>query len=191
MDDKIVLDAETHAYKVNGIEFPSVTQVLDRAGLSANWGDADDLARGVFVHEACHFDDEKDYDLRTAPRALKGYVRAWRKWKRDTGFKIRMIEQRVWSATYSYCGTLDREGELPGKLLPCIVDLKSNKSGAVPSSVRYQMAAYGFALNPGLIFWRVAVILKPDGSYNTALYSPDSWTADLGVFLNAVKGLAA
>lgn len=180
-------DEQDHRYFADGIELPSVTQVLDAAGHISQFC-KDDQARwrGVSVHALAAEDDKTHLDLRTVPVELRGYLRAWRKYKMESGFQVEQIEKRV-DSPVGYSGRLDRTGFLPQSKLLFILDLKTSKSGAVASYVKYQLAAYAFAENPRSIFNRVAVALMPDGNYRCKVYQIEDLQIDIAEFLTMVK----
>lgn len=183
-----------HAYYNSGRQLPSVTTVLDRAGLISQFCKDDEAAaRGTEVHRLCaKYDiDYSRLDMRTVPKDLRGYVDAWIQYRRDTGFIPALIEHRVDSLEHGYAGRLDRVGVSNGNKLLTMLDIKTAKSGAIADYVRLQLVAYAVALEPDKVFHRVCVSLRPDGRYNTKPYPIPTFYADraewLGI-LRKVKG---
>lgn len=171
-------DDARHKYYADGREMPSVTQILQAVGLiSSHSFDEAARWRGSEVHRLCYEDDLQPIDFRKVLPEHRDYVRAWRKFKRDTSFVPKLIEHRVDSLGFGYSGRLDRVGNRPGQRLRTMLDIKTNKQGQVGDYVRYQMAAYALALEPSAIFERMAVVLKPDGTYNVKIFQ----IADFGL----------
>lgn len=178
----------THRYFADGKELPSVTQILDLAGqISAYCRDEEARYRGTKVHEYCAIDDVAPLDLRTVPREFRRYLKAWRKFRQDTGFRPSLIEARVDCLEYGYSGRLDRFGLFDTSTFPTILDIKTSKTGAIPDYGRLQTVAYGFALKPTSVFGRIVVSLKPDGNYNTKPYPITTYTADRAEWLSLVQ----
>lgn len=178
-----------HRYFADGREMPSVTQVLDAAGLISQFCKDDEAAaRGTEVHRLTAFDDVKPLDLRTVPTGLRGYLRAWRKYRRDTGFTPYLIERRVDSREHGYSGRFDRLGYTPGSL-GIVLDIKTSKTGAVPEYARLQLVAYGLAYDPTRIFERIAVSLRPNGSYNTKPYPITAYFIDRAEWLSILENV--
>lgn len=188
-----------HAYFADGREYRSVTRILDAGGLISPYcRDEEARDRGVDVHELTAREDlrraftssvasELFIDLRTVRKALRGYVRGWRKYRLDSGFNPTLIEQRVDCDALRYSGRFDRLGTFPGQKLRTIIDIKTAKSGAIPKSARLQLVAYGYALDPNEIFGRITVSLKPDGSYNSMPYPIESYQSDRAEWLQLVR----
>ena len=176
---EIEFDEVAHTYKVEGRELISVTQVLDECGLVSPFCKGEEYrTRGRAVHMACQFVDEGDLNWTTIKPEWVGYVKAWEKFREETGFLSVERELRVVDLTYGYAGTLDDHG-LRGKR-PTIVD---KKTGAIQACARLQLAAYGNAKEPGKLFDRIAVGLKPDGTYSMKVYPAAEFQHDLYDFL--------
>ena len=163
-----LFDEEKHEYTLDGIVLPSVTQIIQEAGLSdysfvnetvlkaaANFGTA--------AHLACELEDYKDLDYDSLNPELRPYLNGWNKFKKDTGFICEEIEKRVYSKKYLYAGTLDRVGPLFKR--KALVDIKTGTS--LPKWIRLQTAGYKIIYNEGLkikdqIKDRYVVQLLPD-----------------------------
>jgi hypothetical protein len=179
-----------HRYFADGREFRSVTQILNAAGLISPYcRDEEARDRGVDVHALTALDDglEIPLDLRRVPPRLRGYLKAWRQYRADTGFTPTMIEYRVDCLEFRYSGRFDRLGTFPGQSLPTIIDLKTAKSGAVPKYARLQLVAYGYALDPKKLFGRITVSLRPDGRYNSQPYPIADYQSDKAEWLQMVR----
>lgn len=193
-------DPNQHAYFDDGIEVPSVTQILDRAGMISSFcRDEQARWRGQSVHKLCELYDrtelinrtqsakEKGLDFRKIPDELKGYVRAWQRYLKESEFIPVEIEKRIDSITAGYAGTLDRLGFLPTSNLPVILDIKTSKAGTIAPYVRLQLTAYGYGYEPKKIFQRVAVALRPDGRYSCKSYPTDNYQIDVAEWLELVN----
>lgn len=182
-----------HRYFADGREILSVTQILNKAGLVSQYCmDEEARWRGSEVHRLCAIDDDSTgIDLRTVDKRLRGYIRAWRQYRSDSGFIPTSIEHRIDDHVNGYSGRLDRVGFRP-TLDPlyfqdAIVDLKTSKSGSVADYVRYQLVAYVHALRPKHYFERIAVALKPDGTYRCKVYSQQDFQTDLARWLQILR----
>jgi len=167
---------ETHSYLQDGRVIPSVTQLLEAAGLVCY----DHIPKAVLdrkaeigtaAHSACWYFDENDLDRSTVAPEVERYERGWEKFRRETGFTPRLIEQRgiAVMAGMQYGYTLDREGLLRGR--DTLIEIKC--TAGVEISWGPQMAAYEAALRAqdGKIRQRVAVHLLPDGGYSLLPYT--------------------
>lgn len=159
-------DTASHTYYNSGRRLPSVTQVLDKAGLINEFSKRDESARerGSRVHELTALDDVKRLDLRTVPKHLKNYLLAWRRFRLDTRFFPTQIEQRVDDLKHGYSGRFDRLGIMPDKKMLTILDIKT---GAIQDYVRFQLSAYCLALDPNKVFNRLTVSLMANRRYTT------------------------
>lgn len=163
----IELDEATHTYTVDGVVFPSVTQVLDPLN-SFDRVPAHRLAfarkRGRAVHLATQYFDEGDLDLDTLDPILVPYVQAWERYLDESGFEVHAIEQKVHCPTWGYAGMLDRAGKINGDR--CVIDIKVTADLSPITAL--QTAAYEAAYRTDKRrrpYRRFAVRLKPDGTY--------------------------
>lgn len=186
----------THAYRLNGQKVPGVTGVLEGLGIiDTEWFLPEHALRGQFVHSATHFWDEDDLDLATVDPHYSGYVNGWVQFRKDSGFKPHLIEQRVWHSS-GYAGTLDRTGWLNGRYI--LLDIKS---GGLPGWTGLQTTGYEQALKERILHKeidapmpvsRYAVQVKKDGKYSLKEYTDwqdrDVWNAALRVYQWKNKG---
>lgn len=162
---------ETHTYLRDGQVVPSVTQILERAGLVCY----DHIPRaildhkaevGTAAHAAAHYLDEGDLELSTVDDEVMPYLDAWMKFRSETKFTARAIEQRGIAAVdgMEYGYTFDRDGLLDGR--PTLLEIKC--TAGVEISWGPQTAAYEMALRAadGRVRQRVAVHLRPNGNYS-------------------------
>lgn len=174
----IALD-DNHIYRVDGLVTPGVNEILKGAGLvDDQWFTEQGKYRGSVVHMLCHYDNEGDLDESWIDEQenaadLHGYLRAHRRFKLETGFEATHSEEQVHNSALNYCGTIDERGPLRGK--PCLADIKS---GTVAKITRYQLVAYLGCYPEPWTVTRVAVGLRPDGTYNLKVYGPKEYRAD-------------
>lgn len=172
-----------HVYHYRGERVPSVTQVLDV--IDETWR-VDPLVlraaaeRGVAVHRATELDDDGDLDIDDLDPVLLPYLKAWRRFRSDMGFRVLHSESRIWHDGMRFAGTLDRigtfaaAGRKPGDL-----QLLDIKSGSAWPSHGPQTAAYAEAfsrLTREKIADRWCVYLRPDGLYRLVRQEhPGDW----------------
>lgn len=185
----LTFDPKTHTYALKGLPIPSVTQVI--AGTQDFLGVSEEVLeaareRGHLVHEAAAKYDCSGHLMLAArgrPEIL-AYLKAWVKFREDTGFDPLVIEEPVYSFRHRFAGTVDRVGWLRGTMV--VLDIKTAASpGRLHPAVGLQLAAYEHAHNTGQdrlpkAKARYAVQLRPDGKYTLTQYTDK---ADLSVFL--------
>jgi hypothetical protein len=177
-------DEVTHAYALGGRCVPSVTRVLDHAGLvSYDMVRKDILDRksnlGTLVHRACEYYDQGDLDWsyfdadNPADQDVKGRLQAWASFRADTGFAPRLIEERYIAIFngMSYGLTVDRLGFMRGT--EAVVEIKN--AASVEPWWAIQLAGYALgvpdvdgSVGPRSLFARrrrMVVQLFPDGRY--------------------------
>ncbi len=155
----LTFDAEKHEYRIDGERVPSVTQVLQGAGLiDTRWFTEETRQRGSCVAQATQFYDEGTLDYDALDDELKPYVMAWERFLVENEVEIEHVELRVCSPTRRFAGTLDREILL--KKSRWILDIKT---GAKPAWHGLQTAGYASCR----VGWyrRAGIILRDDGSY--------------------------
>ena len=169
------------------MNYPRVTQILKEAGLvNLDHINQDILNRasafGTAVHEACRLYDLDDLNENTLDPALRPYLNAWIKFKKDSLLENIQIEQSVISKRYQYRGTPDRISLFKGKIT--VIDIKT---GQIYPSAAIQTAAYLEAYNSGKsriekAKERLVIQLCKDGLYRLA---PDKFfsKSDFSVFL--------
>lgn len=177
-----------HQYYVDGVEYRSVTKILDDAGLITSFcKDEAARERGIAVHSMCEI-----YD-RTGEVVESGhgeYLKAWQSFRGLAGFEPSLIEERVYDHVFMYAGRLDRYGIISGMATPAVVDIKTSVSGAAPAYVRYQLAAYAHALQPFHKFQgcrRLVVCLRPNGRFKMTEFPMTEYQQDLARFLEMAR----
>jgi hypothetical protein len=170
-------DAQSHRYTLDGVELPSVTQILSPLNSAFRYASpaALDAARalGTAVHRACELDDAGVLDERSMADCLHGYVRAWRRFCADHQTHWLMTETAVCNPQMGYAGTLDRYGFVDGD--KTVVDLKTG--AALYPAVGPQLAAYAKAIpDASACTRRIAVLLRPTGHYDLQSFrSASDW----------------
>jgi len=203
----LVFDPEAHAYFVDGVRIPSVTQIIQRQFLierteeviilpfspkeymlkigREDW----DLACnfGTAVHTATEYDDHGILNEASLDTPLVPYLEAWRKFKSDTRCEILSIEEQGFSEKYKFGFTLDRIvriRKLPNpRTCVAVLDIKSGDHAHL--SARIQTAGYQAAYNEvrkaGRAVQRLSVNLFKDGNYRVHWWDdPTDWPAFLG-----------
>lgn len=167
----LTFDEESHTYRINGVVVPSVTQVLYGAGfIDKQWFTEEARQRGGYVSQATQFEDEGTLDWDALDEGLRGYVEAWRKFRREAGItEILSVERQVCNPELAYAGTLDRLVRWGRPTCSWVLDIKT---GAKQAWHSLQTAAYAGCL-PGApsCHKRGSVILKEDGTYKFIKHS--------------------
>ena len=175
----IEFNEKDHSYSVEGVRYPSVTQILAALGF---YGDAEKYFteysrdRGSFVHRIIEYHLSGELDETTIDPALEGYFAAWLRFERDTGFVSTITEKRMCSKIYCFAGTPDHIGKLNGR--EAIIDVKT---GAPGPAAEIQTAAYEILHDrPSK---RFALQLMRDGKYGLKEFKSRE---DRGIFLSAL-----
>jgi hypothetical protein len=179
---EFTFDADAHVYRVGGVRWPSVTEILEPLqlldGIPKHVLEA--AAKfGTNVHAACHLHNLGILDERTLDPHLQPYINAWHKFLHDTGARVVASEMRVAHQRLRYAGTLDTIC-LIGKHRT-LVDIKS--TAEIPRTTGPQTAAYAEAVGEPRIYRRV-VQLKADGTYRC---EPLNDRADWNLFLSVLN----
>lgn len=199
---KVIFYPGPHIYKVNGKIVPSVTQILQKAGLSPDYSKVDPevLYRkqeiGTMTHERCYGINTSiikgEIECKDKSRLCRSiieqhgyiepysYVRAYINFLCDSGFMPTNAEVTVYNPAYYYIGTVDIIGMLGTNRV--IIDLKTPLTDHPSYAV--QMAAYKDAwtrLYPDKpIQERISLLLRDNGRYKTEIHDNPY---DFNVFL--------
>ncbi len=168
--------AEGHKYLLEGKEQLHVTGILRDVGMVCYDGIPDAVLDhkadvGTAAHAACHYADQGDLNWSTVDPKVEPYVLAWQRFRQETDFAPRLIEQRgiaeCGGMKYGY--TLDREGLFCGR--DTLIEIKC--TAGVEVSWGPQLAAYDIPLRAqdGKFRARAVVHLHPDGKYDLIRYS--------------------
>ena len=156
-------------YNIEGITYPSVTEILSFGG-SYDFSNVsrETLRRkayiGTAVHKACELHDQGTLDESSVAEQIKGYVDAWKSFVKISKFKMTENEVVVVSKAHGYAGRLDSIGKING--LMCLVDIKTSVS--ISRAVGLQTEAYRLAyeeMTGKKLKNRYCVQLKKDGKF--------------------------
>jgi hypothetical protein len=181
-------DASSHQYSDHaGIVFPSVTTILAHAKVVDFSVVREEirersLKRGTSVHWITELSDLGALKPRSAPKALRGYLKAWRLWRENSGF-VPMLIEKPFISPFGYAGTPDRFGSFPNGTW-AVVDIKSG-DGEVADYTKYQLAAYSkwYSLTEGKSnIRRVAVKVHSDGTYRAKEFPLNTMPLDFSKF---------
>lgn len=179
---KIEFDADGHRYTVDGRQVPSVTQILEKAGLTANYTGISPAVlayardRGVHVDACCDLFDQGDLDVDSIHPDAVPYVQAWGRFCKEQQFVPFVHQGVIYHPELEYAGTFDVDGFIAD--VPVLVERKC--TAKISPTFALQTAAYtlpGVWLHnhPGekpyrydAIVRRLVVQLKPDGTYRLA-----------------------
>jgi len=163
MIDLIVRD---HKYYLNGVPYPSVTQILKKVNLlDSTWFTDEGSERGIRVHSITEAIDDPvhPYFQPEEDSEFSGFIEAYRKFLKETKITYWHIEIPIVSVKYRFGGTPDRIGVLDG--VPCVLDIKS---GAKASWHGIQLAGYEIIAQEhegGLKTKKRCLYIRGDGTY--------------------------
>jgi hypothetical protein len=191
-------DPDAHVYRVDGIAVPSVTELLEAAGISPDYSKVDRHVlqharrRGLHVDLCCDLDDANDLDWSSVDPECVGYVNAWRCFKADYQYVPVASQVIVYHPDLKYAGTTDSVGELDGNVT--VVERKA--TARMAASYALQTAGYAadglYTAPPGggrlePVTWgqpqRLGVHLQRSGKYDLVPYDDP---ADLSAWLGVV-----
>ncbi len=194
----LAFDPVAHEYRVDGARVPSVTQLLDDAGLTPDYSVVPPSVlqhareRGLHIDACCDLLDADDLDWRSVhPEALP-YVEAWLAFREYEAFTPVAAQVPLYHPGYGYAGTADSVGLLPGGH-PVVVERKSTAKMAATYALQtagYAQDGMWYAPPGGGVLapvpWgppaRLGVQLRRDGSYVLVPYDdPEDLAAFLGV----------
>ena len=184
---QIEFDREAHRYSVGGVDYPSVSKIIEILyDFSMVKDDVLALAaeRGSAVHYATELYDENDLDWSGLDDRIVNYVRAWERFRTETGWHVVHKEQVVAHPVHRYAGTFDRIMAVGQRRI--LVDIKtaSQLHPATAIQTAAYVAAYSALHNPPTALERAAVKLNKDGTYRLQMYTDKS---DFGVFLGCLN----
>lgn len=164
-----------HKYTVDGVEVPSVTQILSSAGLVDYAGISQETLRyaaerGTAVHLACQFYDEEDLDPESLDLQVAKYVAAWRQFRLKHDFEILGSEQMHLGELngLQFGMTIDRLIEWRGRR--AILDIKCSSRihrwcGVQTAGYAIGLESHGTAAQRLSLYRRLIVQLKPNCTY--------------------------
>lgn len=144
---QLSFDPSTHTYRVGGVIYPSVTEVLGPAETFAGMfegvpAEALELARerGNYVHEAMALLARGTLDWCSVAEPWVQYIRTGERFLRDSELVVTGSEVPVYSERLRVAGTIDLLGIWRSR--SALLDFKA--SAAVPVTVGPQTAGYKF-----------------------------------------------
>lgn len=162
---------EGHIYLLDGIEIPSVTQIIaplyDFEGISVARMEYASK-RGTAVHRATELHDMDDLDEATLDPVIVPYLEAWKLFVAENKVTITACEQRLAHPTMKYAGTLDKLASFDSS--DWVIDVKA--TAALSPAIGVQLAGYAGLLNG--TERRGAVQLRKDGTYKLQEYTSRS-----------------
>ena len=164
----IEFDEKKHQYTVDGVVYPSVTDILEHL-TAPGYGKVNPAIleeakqRGTAVHELT---EAIDYGMppEEIEDGLAGYALAYLRFLADYDVEWELIEHRFYEPTMGFCGTIDRVGKIDGE--DCVLDIKTTSSPSVDQKIAVccQTAAYEMGIGRDLA--RYALYIRKDGTYD-------------------------
>jgi len=116
----LLFNPEAHEYFLDGVQLPSVTQILRQQGLVQLDGIPPFILeaarrRGTAVHALAHFWNEGDLDPASVDEAYRPYLDAWIACVEQRRIDPLLCEHRLASRRHRVCGTLDLLAEMDGE----------------------------------------------------------------------------
>ena len=190
-------DPAAHRYTLDGRVVPSVTQLLEAAGLVDLDGiDPGVLRRkrelGTWVHAAIALMLDDDLDVETVWPPAAPYLAAFDRFRVESRFVFvrELCEQPLVDPVLGFAGTPDLVGRFPEGGATAVLDVKCTYTLAPTCGL--QTAAYQHLLRVGAncpVTKRLALWLRPDGTYSAKDYSSDARHRDDWPAFRAVLAL--
>jgi hypothetical protein len=170
--DGLELDLETHRYTYDGQPVGGVSEILQSLGIvESQWFNDYAMSRGTAVHSAIEYMLRGKLDWRSVDERIKGYVEAAVSFMDAAGIPaspLKLIERPVYHATWRYAGMPDLIAVAFGEL--STVDWKSGGLGHAGMALAAYESAYRVSNGLTRPLRRMAVQLKPDGSFKKTDY---------------------
>jgi hypothetical protein len=154
----IQYDAASHRYTTDeGRTLPSVTDIIKSTGLiDDTWFTDESRNRGSRVAQVTALDDLDILLEDTVEDEIRPYLDQWRRFLKESGWRVGSAERRVFSEVWGFAGTVDRIMLRNVPSGPAILDIKTGQ----PSPWHHiQTAAYSVAYSIGTP--RYALYLAP------------------------------
>jgi len=160
---EFTFDKLTHTYRYNGHVIPSCTQILKHFGLI---DETKYTARGRMigeaVHLATHYIDKGTLRWESVRQdEIAGRLRAYLRFKADTGFAPEWREKPSYYPGGLYAATPDAGGRLPGVTEHALIEIKCGQKEAWHGM---QLAMQARTL-PDRPWQRYVLYLHADGTY--------------------------
>ena len=166
-------DPAEHIYKVEGIEVPSVTTILQEMGFmkALSFYTPAGASRGTYIHSLV-----EQYNLGTMDWGEVGEylpeIEAYIQAKEELKMEVLLTEQRMFNRSMWIAGTVDNVSLIRNEEVPYLIDLKT---GAPAKWHVLQLILYG-----AMIKWetetplKMAILyLQKDGKYKFVEYQPE------------------
>lgn len=174
MSRNLVFNEDKHEYLVDGVVWPSVTQIIsilyDFNGIPTNNLEYA-RRRGQAVHKAVEIFNLGQEFAEPLDPVIVPYLDAWKKFIAETGMEITAAEQHLVHSRMPFCGTFDARGHRSRE--KWLLDVKA--VNVLSRATGVQLAAYEQLT--GEVLRRAAVKLNPDGTYVFQEYdSRNDWS---------------
>ena len=174
---------EDHSYWLDGRRLESVTEILERSGISDyRWSNEEAMERGTFVHTASEMIDRGALDWESLDPVLVPYCTAYQRFMEDFQPEIILSELPLYHPQHLFAGKMDRVVIMNAGTV--LIDLKTgvpNRSTAIQlSAYRELVKANGYA-TPTKCF---SLHLRDDGAYR--LNEIEDHRRNFNVFLAAL-----
>lgn len=185
----IIFDEASHRYFMDGVEYPSVSTVLQMfCDFSRIPKDVLEFKRkiGRAVHKAIELYESGTLDVDTVDDVVMPYLESWIKFKTVKPFRVIAAEQIVYSKKHRIAGRLDFNVVFDES--PDIWQIDAKCVAQMAPETALQTSAYVACweeMGRDKIKRRGGLQLQPDGSI--ARLFPYTDKSDLPVFLNALN----
>lgn len=180
-------DEEKHLYTLDGLELESVTGILKAEGfIDTRFYDEWSRARGEYVHTMIHLYDRGELDEEALDPQLVPYLEAYKKFLKESCFRVVDSEVPRYHPQLLYAGTPDKVGFFdvaPTKDILSVIDIKS---GRPEPWAAIQTAGYVLLIISEFKVPRVnryALELRNDATYKLIPYKD---RADAGTWLSVL-----
>lgn len=134
----IQTDEDNRLFTVDGIRYPSVSDILQDMGfINTTWYTEQGADNGTRRHKVCELDDLDDLIEESVDPDDLPYLEAWRQLKTETGITIIETEKRHFNTLYGYCGKPDCVALYKGHK-----EVWDRKTGSKEKWHRLQMGGY-------------------------------------------------
>lgn len=170
--ETLTFSAEGHFYEIDGKPCPGTHSLMERFGIvkPMNGFTAPYAARGTRVDVMTAYDDEGDLDESSVDSTERGYLEAWRKFKREREVDIVAVQKLVGSSQYWYATTLDRLAVVDDRA--SAVNVKTGGVYLKPHAIQAHLEWLLYPDAERVVY----VYLSPLGTYHLEWYSADEYS---------------
>lgn len=178
----LTFQEQGHIYRMNGIEIPSVTQIIKAGGL-ADFSNVNpeildrSIQFGNAVHKAVELKCKDTLDNNSVDNAIKGHILQWERFCADFHFESEIQEHKFFHKL-GYAGTIDHIGKIGQNGV--LVDIKT---GSVKCADIVQVCAYGLAVYAD----RLLIVYLDDDKYKIIEPKRQERRAAEQIFLSALS----